>query len=283
LTEGTATGAEFYDGKTVTYVVATAAGAGYDGYGRLTARYMEKHLPGSTFVVVNRPGAGHLIGTNLIYNAKPDGLTLGTFNMGVIYSQITGAKAAQYDLGKMSWIGKAASDTRTIMVAAASPYKTFDDLRAAAVPVLNGDRIEPGCHVVNVGGGGRPDDRTLEKVDVYLRFGNAPAPWGLPEMALEDEYVTYAAEPEFNSDFRMKRAGKRGHGAALPDRMVTFKDIFEGTNRGRASSRQITYSERGNLQGAQFWAVGGVVYEKARDKGLGHEIPTEWPLQDIRD
>jgi ornithine cyclodeaminase/alanine dehydrogenase-like protein (mu-crystallin family) len=153
----------------------------------------------------------------------------------------------------------------------------------SAVPVLNGDRIEPGCHVVNRGGGGRPDDRTLEKVDVYLRFGNAPAPWGLPEMALEDEYVTYAAEPEFNSDFRMKCAGKRGHGAALPDRMVTFKDIFEGTNRGRASSRQITYSERGNLQGAQFWAVGGVVYEKARDKGLGHEIPTEWPLQDIRD
>jgi ornithine cyclodeaminase/alanine dehydrogenase-like protein (mu-crystallin family) len=153
----------------------------------------------------------------------------------------------------------------------------------SAVPVLNGDRIEPGCHVGNRGGGGRPDDRTLEKEDVYLRFGNAPAPWGLPEMALEDEYVTYAAEPEFNSDFRMKCAGKRGHGAALPDRMVTFKDIFEGTNRGRASSRQITYSERGNLQGAQFWAVGGVVYEKARDKGLGHEIPTEWPLQDIRD
>lgn len=120
----------------------------------------------------------------------------------------------------------------------------------SAVPVLNGEWIEPGCHVVNGGGGGgRPDQKTLEKVDVYLRFGNAPAPWGLPEMALEDEYVTYAAEPEFNSNFKMKRAGKRGHGAALPDRMVTFKDIFEGTNRGRTSSRQVTYSERGNLRG----------------------------------
>jgi tripartite-type tricarboxylate transporter receptor subunit TctC len=52
-----------------------------------------------------------------------------------MYSQVTGAKAAKFDLGKMSWIGKAASDTRTIMVAAASPYKTFDDLRAAAAPV----------------------------------------------------------------------------------------------------------------------------------------------------
>ena len=154
----------------------------------------------------------------------------------------------------------------------------------SAVPVLNGALIEKGAHVVNVGGGGgRPDGKTLNKVDVYLRFGNAPAPWGLPEMALEDEYITYAAQPEFNSNFKMKRSGKRGHGAALPDRMITLKDIFSGTNRGRTSSAQITYSERGNLQGAQFWAVGAVVYEKAKAEGLGNEIPTEWLLQDIRD
>jgi alanine dehydrogenase len=29
--------------------------------------------------------------------------------------------------------------------------------------------------------------------------------------------------------------------------------------------------------------VGAVAYEKARERGLGHEIPTEWLLQDIRD
>jgi hypothetical protein len=81
----------------------------------------------------------------------------------------------------------------------------------------------------------------------------------------------------------MKRSGRRGHGAALPDRMITFKDIMEGTNRGRSTSTQITYSERGNLQGAQFWAVGGLVYEKAKEAGLGNEVPTEWFLQDIRD
>jgi len=31
------TGADFYKGKTVTYIVATAPGGGYDLYGRLTA------------------------------------------------------------------------------------------------------------------------------------------------------------------------------------------------------------------------------------------------------
>ena len=42
-------------------------------------------------------------------------------------------------------------------------------------------------------------------------------------------------------------------------------------------------SERGNLQGAQFHAVAGKVYELAKRAGLGREIPTEWFLQDIRD
>ncbi len=130
-----AKGAEDFKGKTVTYIVATAAGGGYDGYGRLTARYMEKYLPGSTFVVVNRPGAGHLIGANMIYAAKPDGQTLGTFNMGVMYSQLVGLKAAQYDLGKMSWVGKAATDKRVIMVGVNTPYKTFQDLRDAKKPI----------------------------------------------------------------------------------------------------------------------------------------------------
>jgi alanine dehydrogenase len=53
--------------------------------------------------------------------------------------------------------------------------------------------------------------------------------------------------------------------------------------KGRSSPDQITYSERGNLQGAQFHAVAGKVYELAKRAGLGREIPTEWFLQDIRD
>src|SRR3970040_324212 len=84
------TGADFYKGKTVTYIVATAAGGGYDAYGRLVSEFMQKHLPGSTFVVRNLPGAGHVIGTNAIYNARPDGLTIGTFNTGLLYNQLIG-------------------------------------------------------------------------------------------------------------------------------------------------------------------------------------------------
>ena len=57
---------------------------------------------------------------------------------------------------------------------------------------------------------------------------------------------------------------------------------MQGRAKGRTSADQITYSERGNLQGAQFFAVAGKVYEAAKRAGLGREIPTEWFLQDIR-
>ena len=128
-------GAAFFKDKTVTYIVATSPGGGYDSYGRLVAEYMQRNLPGSTFVVKNMPGAGHIIGTNAIYASKPDGLTIGTFNTGLIYNQIVNAQGVKFDLSKMSWIGKAASDPRVIVIASQSPIKSFADLLAQKSPV----------------------------------------------------------------------------------------------------------------------------------------------------
>jgi tripartite-type tricarboxylate transporter receptor subunit TctC len=128
-------GAAFFKGKTVTYIVATAPGGGYDTYGRLVADFMQKHLPGSTFVVRNMPGAGHLVGTNAINASKPDGLTIGTFNTGLIYNQLINADGVRFDLSKMSWIGKAASESRVVAIASQSPIKTWKDFVALKEPV----------------------------------------------------------------------------------------------------------------------------------------------------
>ena len=151
----------------------------------------------------------------------------------------------------------------------------------SAVDVLNGDWLEEGTHVTCIGG--KADPRTLERIDVSLRLGNAPGPWGHPEMTLPDEYLTYAAAVEKGPALKMKTPGKRGHGVIAEDRAVFLADLLSGKKPGRSSPREITYSERGNIQGAQFFAVAGKVYELAKAKGLGKEIPTEWLLQDIRD
>ncbi|HEX2933634.1 MAG TPA: hypothetical protein VHV54_28160, partial [Candidatus Binatia bacterium] len=66
--------ANFYQGKTMTMVVASTVGGGYDLWARLTARYIVKYIPGSPSIVVqNMPGAGNIIGANYVYGvAKPD-------------------------------------------------------------------------------------------------------------------------------------------------------------------------------------------------------------------
>ena len=128
-------GADFFKGKTVTYIVATSAGGGYDLYGRLVAEYMQRYLPGSTFVVRNLPGAGHLVGTNTIFASRADGLTIGTFNTGLIYNQLVGLPGMKFDLTKMSWIGKATTDPRVMAIAQQSQIKSYADLVASKDPV----------------------------------------------------------------------------------------------------------------------------------------------------
>jgi alanine dehydrogenase len=102
-------------------------------------------------------------------------------------------------------------------------------------------------------------------------------------LALPDEYITYAAQPEKGAGMKMKQARKRAHGVIAEDRAVFLAELLKGEKKGRTSPAQITYSERGNIQGAQFFSVAGRAYELAKKKGLGREIPTDWLLQDIRD
>src|SRR6185503_16638999 len=127
--------ADYFKGKTVTYIVATAAGGGYDLYGRLVSEYMQRYLPGSTFVVRNMPGAGHLIGANAIYASRPDGLTIGTFNTGLIYNQLVGLPGVRFDLTKMSWVGKAGTEPRAMVISQQSPIKTLAELRESRQPL----------------------------------------------------------------------------------------------------------------------------------------------------
>ena len=122
---------EMFRGKTITYIVATTAGGGYDTYGRMIARYMPKYLPGSRVIVRNVPGAGNIIGANAIYTARPDGTTIGMFNTGLIYNQLIGSAGMNFDIGRFSWLGKAATEARAVVLGTNSGLKSFDDMLKA--------------------------------------------------------------------------------------------------------------------------------------------------------
>ena len=144
--------------------------------------------------------------------------------------------------------------------------------------VIIGDWLEPGMHVTSIGG--KPDRRARERYDVWLRLGTCPPPINDPSWQPTDEFLAYRALPEHpvwaeHTHGRIRRPPE-------DVRQVSYEDVVRG-EPVRTSADQITFSERGNVQGAQFFAVAGRIYELAREQGLGREIPTEWFLQDIRD
>ena len=95
----------FYRGKTLTVLINFAAGGPTDIEGRITARFLGKHLPGQPAVIVqNMPGAGGVIGTNYLGEvAKPDGLTMGYFT-GQFFNLLTADPTLRVDLAKFAYI-----------------------------------------------------------------------------------------------------------------------------------------------------------------------------------
>src|ERR1035437_5403340 len=79
LLPGAARAADFYSGKTITFVVSSDAGGGYDTYTRLLVQYMLKYIPGTpTMVVQNEPGGGGLRAAQEIYSVVvKDGTKIG--------------------------------------------------------------------------------------------------------------------------------------------------------------------------------------------------------------
>lgn len=150
----------------------------------------------------------------------------------------------------------------------------------AAADVIVGDWLEPGTHVTCIGGS--MDARAREVLDVWLRLGTAPAPINDPSWRPTDEYLAYVARPG-DPVWREHRHGRNRRPPESGPRIVSLEDVLSGGDIARTSDSDVTFSERGNIQGAQFFAVAGLVYELARARGLGQELPTSWFLQDIRD
>ena len=136
----------FFSRKTIEIIVCTKVGGGYDADARLIAPFLQEQLPGSTVIVRNVPGGGHIVGANRVWNAKPNGLTLGVANVpGLIASQIRGEKGIQFDLAKFSWVGRLYSRHRFLVARAKAGFDTAESL-------IKGDKeFKIGCAGVGDG------------------------------------------------------------------------------------------------------------------------------------
>ena len=134
----------FYQGKTMTYVVGLLAGDSTDLWARALARSMVKHIPGNPNIIVqNMTGAGTMIAANYLYSvARPDGLTLGSVSPGLSFHQLIGRKEVQFDWTKFTWIGSSLHRSSLLIMRADAPYKSIQDIRAASEPPKG---IHPGA------------------------------------------------------------------------------------------------------------------------------------------
>jgi tripartite-type tricarboxylate transporter receptor subunit TctC len=107
---------QFYKGKTIAIVVPSSASGGYDGYGRLLARHMGKHIPGTpNFVVQNMPGSAGVRAANHLFNvAAKDGTVIGLVEQALYLRQVREMPGLQGDVKHYNWIGRLVSNSAVL-------------------------------------------------------------------------------------------------------------------------------------------------------------------------
>lgn len=131
--------AEFYDGKTVTFIVPYNPGGGFDTFVRILAPLMEEELEGARVRVENRPGGGGLIGANEVFQAEPDGLTIGLINYpGSVFAEATGQEGTQFENSEWTFLGRLGAINPIVYTGEDSGLPTFESIIESEEPVKFG-------------------------------------------------------------------------------------------------------------------------------------------------
>jgi tripartite-type tricarboxylate transporter receptor subunit TctC len=132
LNFGLITGAaaqDFYQGKTVNFVIGYPVGGGYDTYSRLVAAHLGQHLLGHPSVIpVNMPGAVTIRATNYLYNEAPkDGTVVGMIDQAIYLNQILGTAQLRADATRFNWVGRIVGNSAVLYAWHLSPVKKIED------------------------------------------------------------------------------------------------------------------------------------------------------------
>lgn len=119
--------AQHYPSKPVRLIVPFAAGGPND----IMARVLAKHLTtdtGQPFVVDNKPGAGGIIGTDVVAKAQPDGYTLGFISGPITMAPALQAKMPYDTMHDLVPVARVAESPMVMMVPSTSQFHTASEL-----------------------------------------------------------------------------------------------------------------------------------------------------------
>ncbi len=134
-------------------------------------------------------------------------------------------------------------------------------------PFIKAEWIEPGMFLSSVRPFGEVSKEVLEVFDIAV----------VHERGFGPKFVAQNAARE-HAEAPTAVGGKDEK--VLPSG-ITLAELCAGKARGRENSAQKTYFANNEGHGIQFSVTGGFILKRARERGLGKELPTEWFLQDI--
>lgn len=118
-----------YPEKPITMIIPWDAGGGTDLVHRTAAKYAEKYLK-QPIIIVNKPGAGGVIGSKAVEDATPDGYTLGGITSTVLLTQYTAPNPTTWS--KYEPIFTVTYDPGAMAVGKDSKWKSLKDMIAYA-------------------------------------------------------------------------------------------------------------------------------------------------------
>ena len=137
-----------FPSKPISWLVPYAPGGGFDLHSRAAARGVSKQL-GVPVIVKNVPGAGGVIGWNMLSASKPDGYTIGMVSLpGAIVSELFGKPKPQYRLRELSWIARITDGPYIWAVRADLPYRKLEDVQRASEILVTGTGVGATAWVV---------------------------------------------------------------------------------------------------------------------------------------
>ncbi|HEX9452958.1 MAG TPA: tripartite tricarboxylate transporter substrate-binding protein [Candidatus Binatia bacterium] len=145
ISNNTAHAEDFYKGKIIRMIVGGSAGGGFDIYTRAMARHMGKHIPGHpSLIVENMTGAGTLIAAKYVHSsAKPDGLSIGMFNGGLILGRALGMKGIDFDMRELEYLGVPVQDNPVCALRKDSGVTNMEQWASSKTPIKLGG-LSPG-------------------------------------------------------------------------------------------------------------------------------------------
>lgn len=120
----------FYKNKTITFIIGSAPGGGYDTYSRLLVTHLGQHIDGRPAIIAqNMPGAGSIRAANYLYNeARKDGTAIGMLDQAIYLYQILGTPDLKADAAKFNWIGRVLRNSAVLFARSDAPVKKIQDV-----------------------------------------------------------------------------------------------------------------------------------------------------------